>query len=63
VNHASNIDWMSRAAALKIPMAQLDTLVLLRRVHGANLGVRDVTRGRQDLLRIVRDHHRRSKNA
>jgi glycosyltransferase involved in cell wall biosynthesis len=60
VTQASNVDWMSRAVAMRIPMAQLGSLVLLRRIHGDNLGVRDVARGRQDLLRIVREHHARS---
>ena len=63
VRHGSNVDWTVRAAAMKIPMAELDSLVLLRRVHTENLGVRDASRGRQDLLRIVRDHRARSKDA
>jgi glycosyltransferase involved in cell wall biosynthesis len=62
VAHASNVDWMSRALAMKIPMAQLDALVLLRRVHGENMGVRDASRGRRDLLRVIRDHRARSKH-
>lgn len=63
VTHASNVDWMSRAAAMRIPMAQLQSIVLLRRIHTDNLGVRDVARGRRDLLRVVREHHARTRNA
>jgi glycosyltransferase involved in cell wall biosynthesis len=63
VAHASNVDWMSRAAAMGIPMVRLDSVVLLRRIHTDNMGVRDVARGRQDLLRVVREHHARTRNA
>ena len=63
VTHASNVDWMSRAAAMGIPMARLDSIVLLRRIHTDNMGVRDVARGRRDLLRVVREHHARTRNA
>jgi glycosyltransferase involved in cell wall biosynthesis len=63
VTHASNVDWISRAAALGIQMVRLESVVLLRRIHGDNMGVRDVVRGRQDLLRVVREHHARTRNA
>lgn len=62
VKHAANVDWTARAAGMNIRMARLDSLVLLRRVHGANMGVRDAARGRQDLLRVVREHRERSRN-
>lgn len=62
VKHAANVDWTARAAGMSIRMAQLDLPVLLRRVHGTNMGVRDKTRGRQDLLRVVREHRERSRN-
>jgi glycosyltransferase involved in cell wall biosynthesis len=63
VRHASAVDWVARAAAMDVPMAQLESLVLLRRIHTENTGVRDVSRGRQDLLRVVREHHARWKDA
>lgn len=63
VAHASNVDWMSRAAAMGISMVRLDSVVLLRRIHTDNMGVRDAARGRQDLLRVVREHHARTRNA
>lgn len=63
VMHASNVDWVVRAAAMGIPAAQLDAVVLLRRIHADNMGVREASRSRQDLLRVVREHRARSKDA
>jgi len=63
VQHATSIDWMSRAATMKIRMVPIESVVLLRRVHSNNFSVRDVSCGRQDLLRIVREHRERSKDA
>ncbi|MEZ5830189.1 MAG: glycosyltransferase family A protein [Dongiaceae bacterium] len=63
VTHASSVDWTVRAAVMGIPMKQLDSVVLLRRIHADNMGVRDVSRGRQDLLRVVREHRARTRNA
>lgn len=63
VQHATSVDWMIRAATMKIRMAPLESVVLLRRVHSSNFSVRDVSCARQDLLRIVREHRERSKNA
>lgn len=62
INHASNVDWLVRAKEMGIPMAQLDLVVLLRRIHSDNMGVRDTARGRLDLLRVVRDHRLRSQH-
>jgi glycosyltransferase involved in cell wall biosynthesis len=61
VQHATSVDWMIRAATMKIRMAPLESVVLLRRVHASNFSVRDGAR--RDLLRIVREHRERSKNA
>jgi glycosyltransferase involved in cell wall biosynthesis len=60
VAHAGIVDWMSRAAALGLRFEILDELVLLRRIHGRNLG-RDRPTARRDLLRVIRDHHRRTR--
>jgi glycosyltransferase involved in cell wall biosynthesis len=63
VRYGSAVDWVTRAAAMNVPMAQLESVVLLRRIHTKNAGVRDTSRVRQDLLRVVREHHSRSKDA
>jgi glycosyltransferase involved in cell wall biosynthesis len=60
VAHAGILDWMSRAEALGLRFEILDELVLLRRIHGDNLGSRDRPNARRDLLRVIRDHHRRT---
>jgi hypothetical protein len=36
-------------------------VVLMRRIHDANLGVRDRTNARHDLLRVIRDHRERNR--
>ncbi|MGH6825076.1 glycosyltransferase family 2 protein [Methyloceanibacter sp.] len=62
VAHAGIVDWMSRAEALGLRFEILDRLVLLRRIHGSNLGSRDRPNARRDLLRVIRDHHRRTRS-
>ena len=42
------------AAGLRFEV--LDALVLLRRIHGDNIGIRDRPTARNDLLRVIRDH-------
>jgi hypothetical protein len=61
VAHAGIVDWMSRAEALGLRFEIIDQLVLLRRIHGANLGSRDRSNARRDMLRVIRDHHRRTR--
>ncbi len=61
VRHAANIDWISRATVQGLAFLPLDTTAVLRRVHGENMGLRDRSRARRDLLRVVRDHHRRKR--
>jgi hypothetical protein len=61
VAHAGIVDWMSRAEVLGLRFEIVDRLVLLRRIHSDNLGSRDQPNARRDLLRVIRDHHRRTR--
>jgi glycosyltransferase involved in cell wall biosynthesis len=61
VAHAFNIDWTSRAELTGLRFSMLDRVVLYRRIHGENMGIRDRVAARHDLLRIVRDHHARNR--
>jgi len=61
ITHATIVDWNSRAADLGLRFHALDDIVLLRRIHGDNLGIRDRGRARLDLLRVVRDHLSRTR--
>lgn len=53
------IDWMSRVQSCGLRVRMVDAIVLLRRVHGGNLGVVARVQKRQDLLRVVRTHRQR----
>jgi len=53
--HGDFIDWYLRARAAGMVSCRLDTVVLQRRVHGANLTLRDKA-GRNDYLTVVRRH-------
>jgi glycosyltransferase involved in cell wall biosynthesis len=53
--HGEFIDWYLRAEVAGMVSRQLDTVVLERRVHGANLTLRDRA-GRRDYLTVVRRH-------
>jgi glycosyltransferase involved in cell wall biosynthesis len=53
--HGDFIDWYLRARAGGLVLREIDTVVLQRRIHGANLTLRD-TAGRKDYLTIVRRH-------
>ena len=61
IRHSSNVDWISRAVGSGARFAASEAVVLLRRVHGSNMGIVDVTKGRQDMLRVIRDHHARTR--
>jgi len=56
----STIDWISRAKVLGMRLGEVDDVVLLRRVHGGNIGAREPEATRQNLLAVVRAHHRRA---
>jgi glycosyltransferase involved in cell wall biosynthesis len=61
IAHAANVDWISRAAALGLHFHALNKIVLLRRIHGGNMGIRDRPRARTDLLRVLREHLKRTR--
>ncbi|MDR3474668.1 MAG: glycosyltransferase family A protein [Devosia sp.] len=61
VAHGSAVDWISRATALGLRFSAVDELVLFRRVHGENVGIRERRLASQDMLRVIRDHHARQK--
>jgi len=55
----SNIDWVSRARAAGVRVAEVPDVVMRRRIHGSNLGITARHRKQGDLLRIVRAHRHR----
>ena len=59
--HGVFVDWCGRAALLGLKFRVLDEIVLLRRIHDGNMGVRDRPRARADLLSVVRDHIKRTR--
>lgn len=61
IRHASNVDWISRASAAGARFRAVDIIALMRRIHGDNMGIVDVTKGRADMLRVIRDHHARTR--
>ncbi|MEO7775517.1 MAG: glycosyltransferase family A protein [Steroidobacteraceae bacterium] len=61
VAHGANVDWISRAKSMGLRFEMIDTPVLLRRVHGDNIG-RQRDTARVDMLKVIRDHHARQKN-
>jgi glycosyltransferase involved in cell wall biosynthesis len=58
--HGDFIDWYLRARDAGMVSRQLDTVVLQRRIHGANLSLRDKA-GRKDYLTVVRRHLARQR--
>jgi glycosyltransferase involved in cell wall biosynthesis len=59
---AAPVDWISRARATGLPTAEIDDVVLRRRLHRTNMGVvldHDVTL--QALRDVVRAHHARRR--
>lgn len=61
VAHGAIVDWISRAEGLGLKFAAIETAVLLRRIHGGNRGIRERMLAREDMLRVIRDHHARRK--
>lgn len=61
VAHAAIIDWTSRAEFLGLRFDAIDRLVLLRRIHGENLGIVERAHAGRDLLRVIRSHHERKR--
>jgi len=61
LTHVANLDWFSRADQRGLRVCSVDAVVLLRRVHDANLGVRDRSGARTDMLEVLRrDRQRRT---
>jgi glycosyltransferase involved in cell wall biosynthesis len=52
--HSTNLDWFSRARQCALRLCSVDTVVLLRRVHNTNFGLRDRPRARTDMLEALR---------
>lgn len=59
--HLANLDWFSRADQRGLRLCSVDTIVLLRRVHDANLGLLDRSGARTDMLEVLRRDRRRRK--
>lgn len=55
------IEWWSRAMAQGGRVRQIPNIVLIRRVHGANEGLRPSSRTRADLLKRVWEHRARAR--
>jgi glycosyltransferase involved in cell wall biosynthesis len=61
VAHAAIVDWISRANQIGLRFVALDRVVLLRRIHGENVGIRQRPEARGDMLRMIRDHIHRKR--
>jgi glycosyltransferase involved in cell wall biosynthesis len=61
IAHAAILDWISRTSKAALRFRALEQVVLLRRIHGDNMGIRERAGARDDLLRVVRDHLRRKR--
>ena len=61
VAHGVVVDWHSRATLMSLKFHGLDDVLLLRRIHDDNMGIRDRRRAKADLLRIIRDHQTRKR--
>jgi hypothetical protein len=61
VTHATIVDWISRADRIGLRFVALDRVVLLRRIHGDNVGIRQRPEARGDMLRVIRDHIKRTR--
>jgi len=56
------LDWISRSREAGLRTRVLDEVVVRRRIHETNLGVRDAAAVRPDLLRALRRHRRRTRD-
>jgi glycosyltransferase involved in cell wall biosynthesis len=61
VLHAAGLDWISRTSAAGWRYHCLTEVVLLRRIHGNNLGIHGKDQARGDLLHVIRDHIKRGR--
>lgn len=58
-----NIDWVSRAMALKCQFQEIEAIVLYRRIHDTNWGKQNSSQAKRDLLSLVREHHQRKQQS
>lgn len=49
-----DVDWFARAKDMRVPMAIVPEVLLLKRVHDANLSLVEVDECHRDLLRVLR---------
>jgi glycosyltransferase involved in cell wall biosynthesis len=61
IAHAVIVDWHGRGVKMGLKSLTLDEIVLLRRIHGGNMGILDRENARTDMLRAVRDHLTRKR--
>jgi glycosyltransferase involved in cell wall biosynthesis len=62
IMHAVTLDWVSRISAAGWRFHCLQEVVLLRRIHGDNLGIRGRDQRSDDFLRVIRDHMKRGRS-
>jgi glycosyltransferase involved in cell wall biosynthesis len=60
---SSNIDWISRARARGIRSVEIDDVVARRRLHATNMGITHSSEKRDNLLEVIRAHHRRTRGS
>jgi glycosyltransferase involved in cell wall biosynthesis len=53
------IEWISRARAADVRMLMLDALLVRRRIHDSNTGIRKAAQRNTDLIAALRTHRRR----
>jgi glycosyltransferase involved in cell wall biosynthesis len=53
------IEWISRARAADVRMLMLDALLVRRRIHDSNMGIRKAAQRNADLIAALRTHRRR----
>jgi hypothetical protein len=61
VAHAAGLDWISRTDAAGWRFHCLTEVVLLRRIHGNNIGIHGRAQARDDLMHVIRDHIKRRR--
>ncbi|AMN39828.1 glycosyltransferase family A protein [Rhodoplanes sp. Z2-YC6860] len=59
--HAAGLDWVSRTSAAGWRFHCVTEVVLLRRIHGNNLGIHGREQARDDLMQVIRDHIKRRR--
>ena len=57
---AVGVDWMGRVRSMGVQVHTVESVLLLRRVHDDNLGVREREQKLRDLTRVLRAHRQRA---